>query len=93
MIFLIAIMSFANFVFYPLVVGSIIAVIIEQILRAKGNEYDPKAVSKVNIAMSIRKFLIRQAWIFNIIWFVAYFILMLTAGRQGSPMPDMIWQG
>ncbi len=86
-------MSFANFVFYPLVVGSIIAVIIEQILRAKGNEYDPKAVSKVNIAMAIRKFLIRQAWIFNIIWFVAYFILMLTAGRQGSPMPDMIWQG
>ena len=93
MTFLIAIMSFANFVFYPLVVGSIIAVIIEQILRAKGNEYDPKAVSKVNIAMAIRKFLIRQAWIFNIIWFVAYFILMLTAGRQGSPMPDMIWQG
>ena len=93
MIFLISIMSFANFVFYPLVVGSIIAVIIEQILRAKGNEYDPKAVSKVNIAMAIRKFLIRQAWIFNIIWFVAYFILMLTAGRQGSPMPDMIWQG
>ena len=86
-------MSFANFVFYPLVVGSIIAVIIEQILRAKGNEYDPKAVSKVNVAMAIRKFLIRQAWIFNIIWFVAYFILMLTAGRQGSPMPDMIWQG
>ena len=93
MIFLIAIMSFANFVFYPLVVGSIIAVIIEQILRAKGNEYDPKAVSKVNIAMAIRKFIIRQALIFNIIWFVAYFILMLTAGRQGSPMPDMIWQG
>ena len=93
MIFLIGIMSFANFVFYPLVVGSIIAVIIEQILRAKGKEYDPKAVSKVNVAMAIRKFLIRQAWIFNIIWFVAYFILMLTAGRQGSPMPDMIWQG
>tara|TARA_B100000965_G_C18928806_1_gene472139 strand:- start:39 stop:320 length:282 start_codon:yes stop_codon:yes gene_type:complete len=93
MIFLIGIMSFANFVFYPLVVGSIIAVIIEQILRAKGNEYDPKAVAKVNTAMGVRKYLIRQAWLFNIIWFVAYVILMLTAGRQGSPMPDMIWQG
>ena len=87
------IMSFANFVFYPLVVGSIIAVIIEQILRSKGNEYDPKAVAKVNTAMGVRKYLIRQAWLFNIIWFVAYVILMLTAGRQGSPMPDMIWQG
>jgi len=93
MIFLIGIMSFANFVFYPLVVGSIIAVIIEQILRAKGNEYDPKAVAKVNTAMGVRKYLIRQAWLFNIIWFVAYVILMLTVGRQGSPMPDMIWQG
>ncbi len=58
MIFLIGIMSFANFVFYPLVVGSIIAVIIEQILRAKGNEYDPVAVAKVNTAMGIRKYLI-----------------------------------
>ena len=86
-------MSFANFVFYPLVVGSIIAVIIEQILRSKGNEYDPKAVAKVNTAMGVRKYLIRQAWLFNIIWFVAYLILMLTAGRQGAPMPDMIWQG
>ena len=86
-------MSFANFVFYPLVVGSIIAVIIEQILRAKGNEYDPKAVSKVNIAMAIRKFLIRQAWIFNIIWFVAYFILMFAMRGQQAPMPDLIWQG
>ena len=86
-------MSFANFVFYPLVVGSIIAVIIEQILRSKGNEYDPKAVAKVNTAMGVRKYLIRQAWLFNIIWFVAYLILMLTAGRQGTPMPEMIWQG
>jgi preprotein translocase subunit SecG len=93
MIFLIGIMSFANFVFYPLVVGSIIAVIIEQILRSKGNEYDPKAVAKVNTAMGVRKYLIRQAWLFNIIWFVAYLILMLTAGRQGTPMPEMIWQG
>ena len=93
MIFLIGIMSFANFVFWPLVVGSIIAVIIEQILRATGNEHDPQAVKKVTVAMGVRKYLIRQAWLFNIIWFVAYVILMLTAGRQGSPMPDMIWQG
>ena len=93
MIFLIAIMSFANFVFYPLVVGSIIAVIIEQILRSKGNEYDPKAVSKVNIAMAIRKFLIRQAWIFNIIWFVGYAILLFVVRPGQQAMPEMIWQG
>ena len=94
MTFLIAIMSFANFVFYPLVVGSIIAVIIEQILRARGDEDNPQDVRNVVISMGIRKYLVRQAWLFNIIWFIGYFILMFTVGRQGQhPMPDMIWQG
>ena len=94
MAFLISIMSFANFVFYPLVIGTIIAVILERILRATGDEDDPAAVRKVFVAMGIRKYLYRQAWIFNIIWFVGYFILMITVGRQQpAAMPDMIWQG
>ena len=94
MLFLISIMSFANFVFYPLVVGAIIAVIIEQIFRARGNEDNPKDVRNVILSMGLRKSLIRQAWIFNIIWFIGYFILMFTVGRQApQQMPDMIWQG
>ena len=86
-------MSFANFVFYPLVVGTIIAVIIEQILRQIGNEYDPEAVKKVTIAMGIRKYLWRQAWLFNIIWFVGYGILLIVNRPGQQAMPDMIWQG
>jgi len=93
MIFLISIMSFANFVFYPLVIGTIVAVIIEQILRSIGNEDDPKAVKNVIIAMGIRKYLWRQAWLFNIIWFVGYFILLIVNRPGTQPMPDMIWQG
>jgi hypothetical protein len=94
MTFLIAIMSFANFVFYPLVIATIIAVIIEQILRRVGNEDVYADVQMVNRAMGIRKYLYRQAWIFNLIWFVGYFILMFTVGRQQpAAMPDMIWQG
>ena len=93
MTFLIAIMSFANFVFYPLVIGTIVAVIIEQILRATGNEYDPVAVKKVTIAMGIRKYLWRQAWLFNIIWFVGYAILLFVMRPGQQAMPDMIWQG
>ena len=93
MTFLIAVMSFANFVFYPLVIGTIIAVIIEQILRSIGNEYDPEAVKKVTIAMGIRKYLWRQAWLFNIIWFVGYGILLIVNRPGQQPMPDMIWQG
>ena len=86
-------MSFANFVFYPLVVGTIIAVIIEQILRQIGNEYDPEAVKKVTIAMGVRKYLWRQAWLFNIIWFVGYGILLIVNRPGQQAMPDMIWQG
>ena len=86
MTFLIAIMSFANFVFYPLVVGFIIALVIEQIFRAQDK------APEVLKSMAIRKYMWRQAWIFNIIWFVGYFILMITM-RQSSPMPDLIWQG
>ena len=94
MTFLIALMSFANFVFYPLVIGTIIAVIIEQILRARGDEDNPKDVRNVMLSMGVRKYLYRQAWIFNVIWFIAYFILMFTIGRQQpAAMPDMLWQG
>ncbi len=86
-------MSFANFVFYPLVIGTIIAVIIEQIFRATGEEDDPKAVRNVMLSMGIRKYLYRQAWIFNIIWFLGYGILLFVVRPGQQAMPDMIWQG
>ena len=94
MIFLISIMSFANFLFYPLVIGTLVAVVIEQIFRARGKEDNPEDVRKVMLSMGVRKYLYRQAWLFNIIWFVGYIILMFTVGRQQpAAMPDMIWQG
>ena len=86
-------MSFANFLFYPLVEGSIVAVIIEQILRARGSEDDPIAVRNVILSMGVRKYLIRQAWLFNIIWFVGYAILLIVMRPGQQAMPDMIWQG
>ena len=86
-------MSFANFVFYPLVVGAIIAVIIEQILRARVSEDDPIAVRNVVLSMGVRKYLVRQAWLFNIIWFVGYAILLIVMRPGQQAMPEMIWQG
>ena len=91
--FLIAIMSFANFVFYPLVIGTIVAVIIEQIFRARGNEDNPEDLKRVVISMGIRKYLWRQAWLFNIIWFIGYAILLFVMRPGQQAMPDMIWQG
>ena len=94
MLLLVSIMSFANFVFHPLVIGTLVAVVIEQIFRARGNEDNPEDVKKVVVSMGIRKYLYRQAWIFNLIWFFGFFILMFTVGRQQpAAMPDMIWQG
>ena len=93
MTFLIAIMSFANFVFWPLVIGTIIAFVIEQILRATGNDDDPKAVRNVFLSMGVRKYLWRQAWLFNIIWFLCYGVLLFVMRPGQQAMPDMIWQG
>ena len=74
-------------------IGTIVAVIIEQILRQVGNAYDPKAVAKVNVAMGVRKYPWRQAWLFNIIWFIGYAILLFVMRPGQQAMPDMIWQG
>ena len=81
------IMSFANFVFYPLVIGFIIALIIEQVLRRGENE------GNILIAMTVRNFLWRNAWIANIVWFLGYAILLFMVKPGPQQMPDMIWQG
>ena len=80
-------MSFANFVFYPLVVGFFIALVIEQIFRAQDK------APQVLRSMAIRKYFWRQAWLFIIIWFVGYFILLIVNRPGAQAMPDMIWQG
>ena len=85
--FLIAVMSFANFVFYPLVIGFFVALIIEQIFRAQDK------APQVLRSMAVRKYFWRQAWLFNIIWFVCYAILLFVVRPGQQPMPDMIWQG
>ena len=87
MIFLIGIMSFANFLFYPLVIGFFIALIIEQVFRSQDK------APEILRSMAIRKYLWRQAWLFNIIWFVGYFILLIVNRPGAQAMPDMIWQG
>ena len=86
-------MSFANFVFYPFLIATIVAVIIEQIFRARGSEDNPKDVRNVMLSMGVRKYLYRQAWLFNIIWFIGYAILLFVVRPGQQQMPDFIWQG
>ena len=91
--FLFFLSNFLDFWFLPFVIGLVISIIIEQILRASGNQYDPKAVEKVEKATRVRKFLWRQNIILIFTWFLCYFILMFMLRGQSTPMPDMIWQG
>ena len=93
---LIIIMSFLDFIFYPTIVATIIAVIIEQIVRRLATS-DPLSSDDavwINRTMRMRKFFYRQAVIVNVLWFLGYAILMFTVGRQApQQMPVMIWQG
>ena len=90
---LIIFMSFLDFMFFPLIVATIIAIIIEQILRRVGNPEWHRDSVMIRRAMGVRKFFYRQAWVVNILWFLGYIILMFSVGRQSPQMPDMIWQG
>ena len=91
--FLFFISNFLDFWFLPFIIMLIVSIVIEQVIRATGNQYDPKAVKKVETAMRVRKFLWRQNVILNFSWFLCYFILMFMLRGQPTPMPDMIWQG
>jgi hypothetical protein len=92
--FLFFVSTFLDFWFLPFVIMLIVSIVIEQITRATGSEYDPKAVKKVEIATRVRKFLWRQNLILNVSWFVCYFLLMIMLrSTPNAPMPDMIWQG
>ena len=91
--FLFFISNFLDFWFLPFIIMLIVSIVIEQVIRATGNQYDPKAVKKVETAMRVRKFLWRQNLILNFSWFLCYFILMFMLRGQTTPMPELIWQG
>ena len=59
----------------------------EQIFRAQDK------APQVLRSMAVRKYFWRQAWLFNIIWFVCYAILLFVMRPGQSAMPDLIWQG
>ena len=92
---LIVFMSFLDFMFFPLIIATIVAVIIEQIIRRLATSQPLSADDEryIRISMGVRKFFYRQAWVVNILWFLGYIILMFTVGRQSPQMPDMIWEG
>ena len=77
--------SFLNFCFYIYAIGFVVALILEQVVRPTGNERN------IFIVETNRKYLWKQTWIINVLWFFTNISLYL-ASRNVQPV-DNFWQG
>ena len=87
--FLIFIISFLDFWFYPFLILFAVSFVIEQIIRRSQS-------SELNImrAMSIRKFLFRQNLILNFSWFAVVLLLaIVNKGSSPTVNSDLVWEG
>ena len=84
--FLITTSSFLNFAFYIYAIRFVVALILEQVVRPTGNERN------IFIVETNRKYLWKQTWIINILWFFTNISLYLVS-RNMQPATDNFWQG
>ena len=75
--------KFLNFVFYIYAIGFVVALVLEQFV--KDNE------ENLYIVQYNRKYLWRQTWVINILWFFTNIALYL-ASRNVQPV-DNFWNG
>ena len=75
--------SFLNFIFYIFAIGFVVALGLEQIVKKGGNERD------IYIVETNRKYLWRQSWIVNALWFLTNLGLYFVA-RNITPV-DNFW--
>ena len=87
--FLIFLISFLDFWFYPFLILFAVSFVIEQVIRRSQS-------SELNImrAMSIRKFLFRQNLILNFSWFAVVLLLaIVNKGSSPTVNSDLVWDG
>ena len=87
--FLIFIISFLDFWFYPFLILFAVSFVIEQVIRRSQS-------SELSImrAMSIRKFLFRQNLILNFSWFAVILLLaIVNKGTSPTVNSDLVWDG
>ena len=87
--FLIFIISFLDFWFYPFLILFAVSFVIEQVIRRSQS-------SELSImrAMSIRKFLFRQNLILNFSWFAVVLLLaIVNKGSSPTVNSDLVWEG
>ena len=76
--------SFLNFAFYIYAIGFVVALVLEQFV--KDNERN------LYIVQYNRKYLWRQTWIINLLWFMVNIGLYMTS-RNVQPVGDNFWNG
>ena len=79
--------SFLNFIFYIYAIGFVVALGLEQIVRKGGNERD------IFIVEYNRKYLWRQAWVINILWFLTNIGLFIASRNVQPTGYDSFWDG
>jgi len=78
--------SFFNFIFYIYAIGFVVALALEQIVKKDGNERN------IYIVQYNRKYLWRNAWIINLLWFLTNIGLFVIARNMQTPV-DNFWNG
>ena len=79
--------SFLNFIFYIYAIGFVVALVLEQIVRKSGNERN------IYIVEYNRKYLWRNAWVVNILWFVTNIGLYVASRNVQTAGVDHFWDG
>ena len=78
--------SFLNFIFYIYAIGFVVALVLEQFVKRSDNERN------IYIVETNRKYLWRQTWIINLLWFMVN-IGLYMASRNVQPVGDNFWNG
>ena len=78
--------SFFNFIFYIYAIGFVVALVLEQVVKKDGNERN------IYIVQYNRKYLWRNAWIINLLWFFTNIGLFIVARNIQTPV-DNFWNG
>ena len=78
--------SFFNFIFYIYAIGFVVALVLEQVVKKDGNERN------IYIVQYNRKYLWRNAWIINLLWFLTNIGLFVVARNMQTPV-DNFWNG
>ena len=79
--------SFLNFVFYIYAIGFVVALVLEQFVKNSDNERN------IYIVETNRKYLWRQAWIINILWFLTNIGLFIASRNVQPTGYDSFWDG